>query len=799
MIIRAIDLENIRSHKSSHIEFKNGITVITGDVGSGKTTIMEAIKFALFGGTSENYRNLLRMNENQGSVSLFLEDVNDSIKITRMLRKTKDGYSGSNVILSINGKEKEMSDREMKKFISSKFKIYQYRKRDPLFFKTLIYASQEEMKSIISMDPEERREMILDLFQITSYNKIIENCDILRDYAKTKIDISKGIIGENGSRIIDAKSEIEDIRIKINRSNEKIKNLDEEYKTTENEIKNIESLIIEMEDLKNKREKIENSIGLEKERYNAIEEELKKKNKKIEELENKKKILENLTKYEISYNEKEKEYNDLQNKQYEFNILRRSLDKANADLKNLQSKKKEIDENRMEINELEMKIKDLINEKKDIDEKAIDNLKNERSSLTWEINREKESISDLKNEINDLKNLEKMSICPKCKRPLDREHTEILIKEDLNKIEEKNAKIMGLNENLNKIDLKIKGMEEIAQKNKSIENEILRLSAKKSTLEKMVYPENEILEKIHQMQMEIENLELKIQNLNFEEEKFNKISAELRKLKKFHEDYLKIENEIKIEDELKNEVFDYNKKLSDINKKVIEYEKMLSTINFDDEKYRSIKDEYEEKRLKLNTISVNIESLKRETTEKEDEIKRKEQELESLLFEEKRIKNFSMFINWLDGTFIPEINAIISGMINALRIEFESELSEWFQIMLPGTEFDVGIDNNFSPIIRYDGYEFDLSALSGGESNALAFSYRLAMNSMVKKFKLMDTNFILLDEPTDGFSEKQIMRMGEVFSNLNVDQILIVTHENALENFADNRIKIFKEDGISKI
>jgi len=325
MIIRAIDLENIRSHKSSHIEFKNGITVITGDVGSGKTTIMEAIKFALFGGTSENYRNLLRMNENQGSVSLFLEDVNDSIKITRMLRKTKDGYSGSNVILSINGKEKEMSDREMKKFISSKFKIYQYRKRDPLFFKTLIYASQEEMKSIISMDPEERREMILDLFQITSYNKIIENCDILRDYVKTKIDISKGIIGENGSRIIDAKSEIEDIRIKINRNNEKIKNLYEEYKTTENEIKNIESLIMEMEDLKNKREKIENSIGLEKERYNAIEEELKKKNKKIEELENKKKILENLTKYEISYNEKEKEYNDLQNKQYEFNILRRSL------------------------------------------------------------------------------------------------------------------------------------------------------------------------------------------------------------------------------------------------------------------------------------------------------------------------------------------------------------------------------------------------------------------------------------------------------------------------------------------
>src|SRR5579871_6091018 len=44
-----LKLENFRQHRSSDIAFSDGMTAIVGANGSGKTTILEAITFALYG------------------------------------------------------------------------------------------------------------------------------------------------------------------------------------------------------------------------------------------------------------------------------------------------------------------------------------------------------------------------------------------------------------------------------------------------------------------------------------------------------------------------------------------------------------------------------------------------------------------------------------------------------------------------------------------------------------------------------------------------------------------------------
>ena len=49
MIIKQLILENIRSHESTEIEFAEGKTLIRGDIGSGKSSIMMSIEAALFG------------------------------------------------------------------------------------------------------------------------------------------------------------------------------------------------------------------------------------------------------------------------------------------------------------------------------------------------------------------------------------------------------------------------------------------------------------------------------------------------------------------------------------------------------------------------------------------------------------------------------------------------------------------------------------------------------------------------------------------------------------------------------
>ena len=70
-----IKLKNIRSYIDEEIDFDKGITLLSGDIGSGKSSILLAIDFALFG-LRKGYLSgnaLLRNGENRGSVELTFE------------------------------------------------------------------------------------------------------------------------------------------------------------------------------------------------------------------------------------------------------------------------------------------------------------------------------------------------------------------------------------------------------------------------------------------------------------------------------------------------------------------------------------------------------------------------------------------------------------------------------------------------------------------------------------------------------------------------------------------------------
>ena len=48
MLIHSLTLENVKSYTRETVEFSPGTNAIVGHNGSGKTTILEAIGFALF-------------------------------------------------------------------------------------------------------------------------------------------------------------------------------------------------------------------------------------------------------------------------------------------------------------------------------------------------------------------------------------------------------------------------------------------------------------------------------------------------------------------------------------------------------------------------------------------------------------------------------------------------------------------------------------------------------------------------------------------------------------------------------
>ena len=71
MKIQKIKLTNIRSHVGTEVDLKKGINVFTGRTGSGKSTVLIGISYALFGSDAGiSNAHLLKRGKKNGSVEL---------------------------------------------------------------------------------------------------------------------------------------------------------------------------------------------------------------------------------------------------------------------------------------------------------------------------------------------------------------------------------------------------------------------------------------------------------------------------------------------------------------------------------------------------------------------------------------------------------------------------------------------------------------------------------------------------------------------------------------------------------
>ena len=84
MIFTKLKLKNFKSHENTKIKFDKGISVIVGENGAGKSSILEAISFALFKQhTGKKIDDLVRNNAQSMSVELEFMSNGRQYKIVR--------------------------------------------------------------------------------------------------------------------------------------------------------------------------------------------------------------------------------------------------------------------------------------------------------------------------------------------------------------------------------------------------------------------------------------------------------------------------------------------------------------------------------------------------------------------------------------------------------------------------------------------------------------------------------------------------------------------------------------------
>ena len=257
MILKSIKLNNIRSYLNQEINFPTGSVLLSGDIGSGKSSILLAVEFALFGVRRKHLPafSLLRHGKKEGSVELRFELEGKDIIVKRVLKRGKKDISQETGYIIINGTKKEGTAIELKTFV---FDLLGYPKNlvtksKDLVYRFTVYTPQEEMKQILLEDKDARLDTLRKVFNVDKYKNIRENSLIFIRELKEKRKENEGKIAdleEKKKQKKERKNEIKGADEKINGLMPRLDEIKKELKSKKDEIENIEKNINELGRLK---------------------------------------------------------------------------------------------------------------------------------------------------------------------------------------------------------------------------------------------------------------------------------------------------------------------------------------------------------------------------------------------------------------------------------------------------------------------------------------------------------------------------------------------------------------------
>ena len=798
VIIRNIKLHNIRSYLDAEIPLERGTILFEGDIGSGKSTILMAIEFALFGTSDRGfYEKLLRKGSKEGWVEVEFEHGGFVYKVYRSLEKTSRERikSGESYFITPEGKM-YLGPLEIKTKILGLLgvNVSSKKKKTLPIVKYAIYTPQEMMKEILMGSKDERKEVIRKIFKIDEYEIARKNLDIVLSNLRGE----SRIIEKKKSELEEEKRNLEDISKKLEIWE---KDRAESLRERDTKKKELDEVEKSLKFLKEKREKY-NRLEKEIDKLNAELEgelrEIERERKKLEEMKAAEKRVKELSsakeRYEKLREEREsiaKYVDELHRLEKREGELKGELNSIEKFIKNREELEKAIILKREKINELGKKIKkEELEEKKKDAEKRKEVLQKSLGVLEHE-------LKALQEELEEYRKLG--AVCPKCKRPLSEEYKKKLMEKVKKEIEEKGARLEKLRKKMEGVKEELKNLDEELKESRRIEREI-------SQLEGEIRKEEEQLKKIkieakrgEELKGELDELRWKIEKLRTFEERIREIEKETKSLEKSWREYNTLVGQVKDKPALEKSIKERGEKIRKLREKIKKCERELKKLGYSEEEFSKVEERRKDLFGKVTALNATIKEIEKNLIDWKNMKLKKEEYIQRLTDEISLLEKLQKLQEWLDKKFKSALEEIENKRMIMINEEFRVLFESWFHELLGEGDYEATIDEYFEPKIRYEKYDMPISSLSGGERTSVALAYRLSLNTMVKRTLGLESNILILDEPTDGFSKDQLYKLKDVFDKMETDQIIIVTHEKELINIADRVYHVEKVNGESRI
>ncbi len=683
MKINRLFLRNIRSYIEQELHFPNGSILLSGNIGSGKSTVLLAIDFALFGLQRGNLTGaaLLRNGADSGEVELDFEVNEKKVTIKRSLKRSKDNVVQNSGKIVIDGEIQEATAIELKQKVLELFNYPKdlLTKNKALIFRYTVYTPQEEMKQILLGDKKDRLETLRKVFGIDKYKRVQENTKIIISNIKLKKKELKGISSDLPLKQEQIKAKELELKQMQEQLNKFVPRIEFQKKIVEEKRSNIQIIEEQIKQLTNFKKELEIT-------------ELKRTHK-LNEVE---KIIKDIGKIK-------KEIQELETENLEGNT---------------ETIKAMIEESKNKVTQSEIKIKQLENQ-----------------------------IQEIKTKIQISNNIKEkflqLNICPTCQQEIKQEYKDrIILKET---------------ETVNKL---AQDLEEVKQ------SEIIEQQMKSK------------------MQEELEILKRREQEITLKQ--FKKKALEEKKLTK---------------QRLNNEKSKINTELVTLNISKTQLEKNISELKEVESQYKQQKIIIEQEENSLKLIELEQAKCQAQIKPIQDFIETLHKEIQNKLKAKNSLAYLTQMQQWLEEHFINLLGEMEKSIMYKVHSNFNDLFQKWFNVLMDNPTLQISLDEEFSPKIEQDGYDIEYSFLSGGEKTAAALAYRLALNQVINNtMTTINTNdLLILDEPTDGFSNAQLDRLRIILEELKLNQVIIVSHEDKIESFVNSVMKFDKKEHISRV
>ena len=781
-------MQNYKKYQDYTLEFAEGLTGIIGRNGSGKSTIFDAITFALYGdvrGEKDTVRYAKADDKEAVKVTLEFEIDGESYKVVREMRgkaltAKAHLYDGDDVLMAESAKG----------VTSQVIKLVGMNKEA---FMHTVFASQKELTALSGLKNEERKKIIRKLLGLEKIDKIETDIKMKLRALKSEIEAVSGMLlsEEEVKQFEEEKERLGKVFTSLQKE---VGEIEKSFEAKSRELEAQDKALEALQKLKDEFTKLSSDLALLQKGQENQKANLKKGQERLKELQQKAAQYEKEKPLIAEYKALEATIGTFQKQKEQF-LKKEGLEREQKALRT-QYKQEE-----QEIQALKKKLEakpQLLQEQTKQNEllkallERLAMIEAEETRLRQEIAKYNGQIEHTRKQVVNIESIGKGSNCPTCTRPLLDEYDNVItsLKNTIEKLHE---------EEIAKREVKLKRVADAKAKEqevkKGIEQLLQKLSGDLRVLEAdeiTLAAKEETFQTITAKGLSNKQALEALKDVKYDEKAHNEALEKKEKMESRYKALIGLETLIAQIPTLESELKGTEENITNSREAIAKQKKAIAEHSYDAKehekqtelqaKVRKEKDDLavllSNERVKLKGIEGEIKTLESKLSRNKEQKK----QLQAKLDDKNDYEKLKAFM----GEFKNKINSQISPRISQLA-------SEMYATITRGKYQLIEVSDKFDFFIYDDGVRYPIERFSGGEIDLANLVLRIAISKTLSELSGSGgVGFLAFDEVFGSQDEERRYEIMEAFHTIKEQyrQIFLISHESEIKEMFERVVEL---------